>query len=319
MELGVFLYYIGVAAMMGLSALGVAFGQGLAGSGALAGSGRQRLSHAPIRKALVLGLLLIESGGIFALLLGLLYALNINWMPTYACGLGVLGAGLGMGIAACVVGVASGLVVGAATRAMGRQPFYANRIQNVMVIAQGLLETPAVLAFVIGIVIRTKLSPTMSVMYGWQLFAGGFTIALCSLGPAVGQAIFARKSCMSLGINPEMHQKVLQFSIVTLALIETPIILGLLLSIMVMIKTISATSVPVAVGSLLGGAVAFGLGTIGAAVGSGKTASGAVIGMVKKPDMYSELFRLAVGIQALIDTAIVYSFIIAITLLFKAV
>ena len=319
MVVGIFLYYVGIALMMALSAFGVAFGQGLAGAGGVAGLSRQRLAFPPVRRALFLGLLLIESSGVFALLLALLYITNVKWTPTLASGLGVLGAGIGMGLAACVVGIASGKVVAAAVRAMGRQPFYASKIQNLMVITQGLLETPAILAFLIGIVIRTKLSPTMTVISGWQLLASGVLIALCAVGPAIGQSIFSSKACEALGIDPTMHPKILQFAIVTLALIETPIILGLLLSLMIMIKTIAVTQLTLAVAMVMGGVFAFGLGSIGAAVGSGYAAAGAAMSMVKTPENYSELFRLAIGIQALIDTAIVYSFIIAITLFLRAV
>jgi len=305
------LHYAGIVLAMAFSACGVAYGQGYAGGWAIVATTRQDLAFIPVWRALLIGLAFIESGGIFALVLSLLFVKGYSFTPTVASGLAVAGAGAGIGIASWIVGIASGRVVAAATGAIARQPFFAEKVLQLMMLAQILLEAPAVFALVIGITIYSKITAGMSLIFGWQLFAGGLLIALGSIGPAIGQAIFSSAACRASGVNIKMYPRIFSFALLTQAIIETPIIFCLLLAILLIIRTISVTPLIEGVSLLMGSTIAFGFGCTGAAVGSGYVAARAVTLMVQEPKQYTILLRVTILCQAIIDTALIYSLITA--------
>ena len=310
------LHYGGIIFCMAFASGGVAVGQGIAGGGGAEGLSRQQLAEPPVRRAVLVGLAFIETGSVFALVCSLLYLFKMPFTPTLASGLAVCGVSIGMGVSACIVGIASGFVVLNAINAMARQPFKANKIASLMMLTQMLLEAPAVFAFILCFLVRSFLAPDMSVVTGLAFGLAGVILGLASVGPAIGQSLFASSACTAVGTNIDMFPRIFSFAFVVQAIIETPIIFGLLLalSMTLMLKT---SDVPVAdaVAALLGATCAFGFGSIGAGIGSGFVAARAARSMVEEPEQYTVLLRTTIICQAVIDTALIYSLIIAFFLL----
>lgn len=312
------LHYIGIVWCMAFAALGVAIGQGIAAAHACQALSRQELAVGPVRRSLLIGLAFLESGCVFSLVICLLFLFNMPFTPTLASGLAVFGAGFGLGTAACVVGIASGFVVASSVEAMARQPFLASRISSFTMLAQMLLEAPTVFAFILCFLIKNGLSADMSLALGVQLMVGGIIIGLCSIGPAIGQSIYASRACDAMGRSPDMYGRMFSFSFVVQAIIETPIIFALLLALIIMMR--GPITMPLAeyIALLAGAAAAFGLGSTGAAVGTGYVAGRAVTCMGATPEQYTAILRMTIFCQAVIDTALIYSLITAFLLIIRA-
>lgn len=313
------LHYGGIVWCMAIAAAGVAFGQGVAAAHACQALSRQELAVNPVRRFLLIGLAFLESGCVFALVVSLLFLFNTTFTPTLASGLAVFGAGFGLGTAACIVGIASGFVVAQSVEAMARQPFFASKLVSFTMLAQMLLEAPAVFGFILCFLIKNGLSPDMTVAYGAQLMIGGIIIGLCAIGPAIGQAIYASRTCEAMGRNPDMYSRMFSFSFVVQAIIETPVIFALLLALIIMMR--GATTMPLAeyVTLLSSAAFVFSFGSTGAAIGAGHVASRAVTCMAQTPEQYTALLRMTIFCQAVIDTALIYSLITAFLLISRAV
>jgi F-type H+-transporting ATPase subunit c len=315
-QLGVFLYYLGVILPTTLAAIGVAIGQGSAGVGSVDGQSRQILAQPPIQQATLVGLGVLETGGVFSLVISMLFMFNVPFEPTLPLGIAMCGIGFGMGFSACMVGLFTGRVIVAATAAMARQPLQAKKVSSFMILAQMLMEAPVVFSFIICFLVRSKMVPDMTLAQGIQYAIGGVILGLASIGPVVGQSLFATRACESIGINIDLFPRIFSFAFVVQAIIETPIIFGLLLSLS-MVLLVSGNNVPFHdfISALLGVCLAFGLGSIGAGIGSGFVASRAVKGMVNDPEQYPALFRTTLVCQGVIDTALIYSVVIAFFLL----
>ena len=62
-------------------------------------------------------------------------------------------------------------------------------------------------------------------------------MGLGSLGPAIGQALFARQACRAVGLSRAAYGKVFTLSMLTEALIETPVLFAFVVSIAMVLKT----------------------------------------------------------------------------------
>ena len=309
------LYYVGIGLAVCLSAFGVALGQGLAaGSGALAMS-RQELAHSPVRKGLLLGLIFIESGGIFALVTAIMFLLRGTEGLTMPAALAVFGACLCIGVAAAAVGFALGRVAQEGYGAMARQPFLANKITTLMILTQVLLEATAVFAFVMAIVVSMRITPDLTEMQGWQLFFGALMVGFGAVGPAAGQAVFSSASCRAVGLNMGMYNRIFSYALITQVMVETPMIFAFILGILISMKNIVHTSAFEVCAALTGAVIVFSIGSFGASTGSGNVGAKAAVAMAEAPDEHSNIFRMAILSQSIIETAVVYSLIIAFLLL----
>ncbi|MGN0709179.1 MAG: ATP synthase F0 subunit C [Anaerovoracaceae bacterium] len=72
-------------------------------------------------------------------------------------GLIAIGAGICMGLAAVGVALGQGFLANGAMNGMARQPESASRISGTMIIAMAIMETALVLAFVIAIMLVSKI------------------------------------------------------------------------------------------------------------------------------------------------------------------
>lgn len=310
------IYFVGIALCITLGAGGVALGQGYAGGVAAEGDARQTAAQGPVRQGLLIGCAFLESGCVFSLIVSLVYLFSgsASLAPLSAMVYGV--TALSMGLVAGVVGAASGTVVAAALRSMARQPREAGRIFSLMMVAQMLLEAPMVFMFIIAFLVKGWAGGELTALHAAQLMGGSLIFAVGCVGPALGQARFCRSVCEAAGLNIDMFARIFSFSFIVQAMIETPIIFALLVSLMLMLSTPLATTPIIEFGSLCFGVMCgVGFGSAGAAIGSGRAAARAVICMAERAEQASAVARLAIFCQAIIDTAVIYSLIISVLLI----
>lgn len=72
-------------------------------------------------------------------------------------GLIAIGAGICMGLAALGVGIGQGILANGAMHGISRQPEASGKISGYMILAMAIMETALVLAFVIAILLYTKM------------------------------------------------------------------------------------------------------------------------------------------------------------------
>jgi F-type H+-transporting ATPase subunit c len=202
--------------------------------------------------------------------------------------------------------------------AIARQPFFQEKIIRLMLLTQSIIQTPIIFAFIVAMLIKNQALYAVALIDALRLVAGGLCIGLGCIGPALGLSIFARTACKSLGINRSIYNNLLSFTLVSQAIIETPIVFSFVISLILITFGSNHQSPALAIATTLGAAFCMGIGTLGPGISSGKTAATACERITQTPEQYLLLSRLSMLGQGIIDTGAIYAFTIAMLLLFLA-
>lgn len=309
------LYYTAAFVTLAIAVLGGGIGQGIASIATIDAIQRQPCSYQQNFRALVIGLALIESGIIIALVTALMIIFSSQPL-TMGVAVGEIGIALAIGLAGGAASIASSFVVKAAAESIGRQPFFAPKITTVMLLAQSIMEAPVIIAFIISLLIRSRINANPDLIFGLQGLAAGLATGLGSVGPSIGQAIFTQAACKSIGVNKNAYNKIFPFMLLLEAVIETPLVFCLLVGLIILFRPLDGALISDTL-ILITAAVTIGLGAIGTASGIGFTGSKSVEGVAQNPDLYSILLRTTLLVVAFIESAIIYAMIIALMLIME--
>lgn len=311
-------HYFSAALTVILGGLGGGLGQGIAASHAIESMLRQPMGNDQGFRAMIIGLALIESGCIVALVITLIMLIGAPKEISMAMAIAEIGMSLAVGIAAVAISMASSFVVRAATLSISRQPLFANKIFTLMLLTQSIIEAPVIFAFIVALMIKVKIDPTMSLAQGLQSLSAGLAVAFGCIGPSIGQAIFASSANKSLGVNKDAYSKIFPFSLVCEAIIETPMIFCLLFSFLIMYVTLPAgIDSTGAIVSFFVAAFTVGFGALGASSAIGYVASRSCLAIALEPKNYSELFRTTLLAVAFIESIVVYALIVGFFLILR--
>jgi len=183
-----------------------------------------------------------------------------------------------------------------------------------MLLTLSINQTPIVFGFLIAIFINNQTGTCTNFVSGLQLLATGLCIGLGCIGPAIGLSLFSRTALRGLGINRKSYNKLLSFTLISNAIIETPIIFALVVSLMMLFVDTSNATIVKGI-ALLSAAFCMGISTIGVGISSGRTAGAACHQIAKKPEMHPVLSRTSMFSQGLIDTFAIYAMLVAILLI----
>jgi F0F1-type ATP synthase membrane subunit c/vacuolar-type H+-ATPase subunit K len=314
-ELSHLLHYSTIAFSICATSLGVGIGEGIACQAAIEAINIQPGSKNDISRISIIGMALIETAAIMGMTMAAILLLDTNSPITQFSGIAELGIAFAICISGLVLGLVSALPAQQAVLAIARQPFFSQQIFRFMIITQSIIQTPIIFGFIIAILIKSQTSAVTSLADSLRLLASGLAIGLGSVGPAIGLAQFASTACRGIGINPQAYTKLFSFTFISQAIIETPVIFSLIISILLIMS-------PIKDGNLLHGlamlsaALCIGLGTIGAGIASGNTAAAACHQIALNPEKYAPLSRISLFAQGLIDTNAIYALLIALLLLF---
>ena len=163
--------------------------------------------------------------------------------------------------------------------------------------------------------IRNQLDTTTTIQDALRLIASGLCIAIASIGPAIGGGNFTASACRSVGLNQGAYGKIFSFTILSQAIIETPVIFASIISLWLVtgVNTTNTGSLHGLLYLAIAGVMA--IGTIGPGLSSGKTAAPACAQIAHDPQHYNVVSRTSLIAQGLIDTSAIYAFIIALFLL----
>ena len=311
-------HYLSAALALSIASIGGGLGQGLAGANSIIAMRRQPLGHNSIFRAMIIGLALIESGIIISLVMTLITLFGQHETITWAIALSEIGISLAIGIAAAATSIASSYVVSAATDSISRQPFFAQKIITLMLLSQSIIEAPIVFAFIISLLIRAHFSLSLEIIDGIKYLAAGILMALGSVGPSIGQALFAYSACTSVGLNKRAYDKIFPFALLSEAVIETTMIFCLLLSLIILyIPTVPGKEILQGT-SIFIAAFTLGVGSIGTAIGIGHVTARSCYQISQEPNNYSVIVRTTLLVEAFIESAVIYAMIIALLLVMKA-
>ncbi|OGB86114.1 hypothetical protein A3J41_02975 [candidate division TM6 bacterium RIFCSPHIGHO2_12_FULL_38_8] len=297
-----------------LGTLGTGIGQGLIGTQALQSMQKQPSAAESLAKLCIIATAVSETAAILCLVISILLlsdtqTINLSW-SLY----GVTGMVIAVGISGFCAGIASSFPAIAASKSLARQPFAQTKILNIMLITQTLIMTPNVFGFLIALLIKGKMPQTESFTQALQLLSSGLSIGLGCIGPSIGLSLFAYQACHAVGVNKKAYGKILTFTFICEAIIETPVIFALLIGLLILNSTIHPESFMQG-WQFLGAALCIGLSTISPGINSGRTGKAACLAMALAPESYQNLSKITMLALAMIDSFAIYGLLISIVLI----
>ncbi len=310
-EIASALHYLSIAFVIAATSFGVGLGGSYASASVLEALDIQPSAQNDINRLSLVSLALIETSGILAMVIALML---LRMQSTNAsASIADCAIALALGITGAFVGYVSAWPTASACKAVARQPFLSQKIMTLFLITMSLIQTPVIFGFLISLLIFAQRGSAETAMQAFNLLSAGICMGIGSIGPCIGLARFAQTACESIGINPRSYSKILPFTFISEAIIETPLIFAMIIALILVNKTIPATYL--AATTCLAAAMAIGIGTFGAGINSSKTASAACMQMARTPDQGSLISRVSLIGQALIDAAAIYALLTALLML----
>jgi F-type H+-transporting ATPase subunit c len=309
--------YIGGALAMGLGAIGAAAGEGYTAAQANAAIGRNPSATEDIFKTMLVGQAIAETAAIFAMVIALLLLMTDVGTPTLLTTSVLLGSGLCMGFGAFGSGLGSGLPAGEACKGIARQPGASGPIRMNMLAGTAITQTPSIFALVTALILLfgdftgRPLAPTWAALLGAGLAAG-----LGAIGSGIGDGLVASGACEGVARRPDSSGLLTKMMLLGQAVTETTAVYGLLISFILMFKTVPATNSISAAMALLGAGLCMGIGAIGPGIGEGITARSAVLAIARNEEATADLTRMMLVGQAVSESTGIYSLVVALLLIF---
>ena len=312
-----FLHYGAIAMSIACCSISVGLSQGLISWSALNATDRQPAAQDDVMRVAIIGMSLVETVAILGLLISIILlaytSTASNNIFSHYAEAGIIAA---MGITGLAVGFACALPAQAACHAVARQPFFAHRISSFMLMTQVIIQTPIISAFLVSLFIQNQSGTVTTLSNSFRLIASGLCVGIGSIGPAIGLSIFSKAAITSLGKNTKAYDKLLAFTFISEALIETPVIFCLLIAItLLFVVPQSGTEDTINGIIFLAAGLCTGLGTLGAGISSGITAAAASTQIGNTPENYNAISRTSILAQSLIETIVLYTVILSLLML----
>lgn len=316
-DLSSFMHFATAAFAVGINSVGVGLAEGLISHAAVSAINIQPRAQNEITKAAILGMALTETAAVLGVVTAIILLFNPG-PPAIAMYAGI--AKIGIAAAIClsggIIGFVSHLPAKQACYSIARQPFFSTRIINIMLITLSLIQTPSIFGFIIALFIYGQTATLTSMVDTIRLLSSGLCIGLGSIGPAIGLAIFAQSACKALGVNRNSYQRILSFTFLSEAIIETPIIFALLIALILVSPATTANGTAIRGIALLAAGICTGICTLGPGISSGRTAASACKEIGFQPKLYPVLSRASMVAQGLLDTFAIYGLLISLMMIF---
>lgn len=298
-----------------LSTLGTAIGQGLIGKQALHAMNSQPAAASSISKLYIIGMAICETAAIMGVVLSILLINDFATIThTAYTAMAAAAIAIALGISGLCAGIASSQPAVATCDSIARQPFFQTKLLNMMLVTQTLIMTPNMFAVLVSIMIRSRMANIQSLTEAQHLLAGGLGIGLGSIGPSIGLSLFAFAACSAIGMNKKAFSKIMTFTFFCEAIIETPVIFSLLISLMILTSPIDHSSL-IQGWRAIAAALCIGLSTIAPGINSGKTGAATCRQIALNLEQYQPLSRITMLALVMIDSFAIYGLLISIIML----
>ncbi|HRN78104.1 MAG TPA: ATP synthase F0 subunit C [Candidatus Dependentiae bacterium] len=223
---------------------------------------------------------------------------------------------LTVGITSIGVGIGEGIASRAALDAMNTQPRASGNIMRAAILGMALIETAAIMGMVISIMLLLGTRTVASGFYA-DLAELGIAFAICISGMVLGfvSALPAREACFAIARQPFFAQHIMRFMLITQSLLQSPIIFGFIVATIIKYQSVNATTLSDSL-RLISSGLCIGLGSVGPAIGLALFAQSACHGLGSNPRAYNKLFSFTLISQTIIETPIIFAFVISMALLF---
>lgn len=295
-----------------VSAISVGLSQGLTNKAAFKSIDTQPHIKDKISNLSLLSSALIETAAIVGVFIALILLFeDSDILNPFYNDLAKIGIGFAIICSGLVIGLVSSWPAQEACYATARQPFHAQWIFNFTLIVLSIIQTPLILAFIVALFIKFQATASNTLEDSLRLIGAGISIGIGCIGPALGLAHFSRTAIRGIGSNRNASGKILTFTFISQAIIESPIIFALVTSLFLLLGGTPKTLMS-GIAMLMAG-VTTGLGMFGPGLSSGRTAASACKEIAANPEHYSALARTSIFAQGVIDTAAIYVLLIALS------
>lgn len=277
---------------------------------------RQPAIKSELSRSSLLGLAIIETSALLGFICSILLTFN-NPTNIYQA-IAELGYSFAISIPGFIIAIASAMPAQASLIAISRQLFISKKISNLMVLIQSLIQTPVAFGFIIALIIlKNYLKNVSSLGQALAILASGLLIGIGTLGPGFGVGLFTKQACLSIGQNRHAYSKLLSFTIISQAIIETPVIFSVIVAFWLLKFSNTNIINPILGLGCIATAFVMGIGTLGPGLGSSKVASSAAQEITINTNAYTTISRTCLINQGIIDTSAIYAFIISMMIIFK--
>jgi F-type H+-transporting ATPase subunit c len=309
--------FMGGGLAIGFGAIGAAIGEGYTAGQATAAISRNPHISGDIFKTMLVGQAIAESASIFALVVAMILLFSNFNAGSYVTVAALLSAGLSMGFGAIGAGVGSGLPAGAACIGMARQPGIQGRLTTNMLIGSAVCQTPSIFALVVSFILLFSNFSSSPVNPTWAAVLGaGLASGLSAIGSGIGGGVVAQASCEGIARQPLAVTPVTNVMLLGQAVTQTPAILGLLVSFILIFKKFDPSQALAPGIALLASGLCMGLGAIGPGIGEGIASSGGVKWIARNVSIATDLTRTMLVGMAVAESTAIYSMVIALVLIF---
>lgn len=222
---------------------------------------------------------------------------------------------LSIGMNAIGVGIGQGLTGRAALVAIDQQPSAQSEIKKTALLGIALIETAAVMGGLVAILLLRTAPQTP--------YAGlaelGIALAICLPGMVIGVVSSwpAQSACIAVARQPFLAHYISRFMTITQALIQAPVIFGLLVALFISNQTATANSLCDSL-RLIGAGLCIGIGSIGPAIGLALFSRTACYGMGVNPKASNNLLSFTFVSAPLVETPVMFALIVSLMLLFSS-
>ena len=302
---------------MGIGAIGAAIGVSYTAAEANLAMSRNPKMASDIFKYMLIGQAIAESASIFALVIAIILLFVDFSTESYVMVSAIFSAGLSMGFGAIGSGIGAGYPAGAACTGMSRQPAMTGRLFTTMLIGSAVCQTPSIFALVVSFILLFSDFSAVPVSPGWAAMLGaGIAIGLGAIGSGIGSGVVAESSCEGIARQPLAITPVTNVMLLGQAIAQTPAILGLLISFILIYKGFPATDSLASSMALLAAGICMGVGAIGPGIGEGIASGGGVKAIARNQELIGVITRSMLVGMAVAESTAIYSMVIALVLIF---
>ena len=176
-----------------------------------------------------------------------------------------------------------------------------------------LAETAAVIGMAIAVVMI--FGTTKPTFYA-SIAKLGITAAIGACGGVVGYVSYkpAQAAILAITRQPFSTPRILNLMIITISLLQTPIIFGFIISFFVFAQSGNITNITDAL-RLLGGGLCIGIGTIGPSIGLARFAQAACKSVGINRHAYAQILSFTFLSEAIIETSIIFALLTSMVLI----
>ena len=302
---------------MGFGAIGSAVGEGYAAGCANEAMARKPEMYNEIARTMLLGQAVAESAAIFGLLIAMLLLFTTSGATAPISIFAFVSAGICMGIGAIGSGIGSGFPAGEASIGIARQPAAKTQLTTTMLIGAAITQTSAIYSLVTAFILLFMDFSAKPISPLWAALVGaGLSTGIAAIGSGVGEGLVAKSGCESIARQPMSMSRVINVMLLSMAVTETTSIYGLLVSMILIFKTLPVTTALAPAVALLGAGICMGIGAVGPGIGEGFTGQQAIRWIGRNEESTATITRTMLVGQAVSESTGIYALVISLVMIF---